>query len=157
MKRKLFHSSLAAALAVSIASGFVVATARARSGADASVAIKPGPALTKTIAGEPLAYPSTPDPVVSSDVLTIEPGGVTQWMTHPVPAYLYVLEGPLTVELIDGTRQTFDTGQSFLQCHTTWHRGRNDGTTPVRFLAVFVGAKGVPEILHPPSGPLVAK
>jgi quercetin dioxygenase-like cupin family protein len=112
------------------------------------------PALTTTIAGEPLAYPNTPDPVISSYVVTIPPGTVTPWMTHPVPAYLYVLEGTLTVELIDGTRQTFDAGHSLLQSRTTWHRGRNEGTTPMRFLAVFVGAKGVPEILHPPNGPL---
>lgn len=120
----------------------------------AATALSP---LSKTIAGEPLAYPNTPEPVVSSGVVTIPPGGVTEWMTHPVPAYLYVLEGTLTVELVDGTRHTFEAGQSFLQCHTTWHRGRNEGTAPMRLLAVFIGAKGVPEIVHPPSGPLVGK
>jgi quercetin dioxygenase-like cupin family protein len=157
MHGKVLNSTRAAALAVLTASGFVVATALAQSSSAPSVGLTSGPPLTKTIAGEPLAYPSTPDPVVSSDVLTIQPGAVTEWMTHPVPAYLYVLEGTLTVELVDGTRQKFDAGQSFLQCHTTWHRGRNEGTTPVRFLAVFIGAKGVPDILHPPSGPLVGK
>lgn len=111
------------------------------------------PELTRTIADEPLAYPNTSEPVVSSDIVTIPPGGVTEWMTHPVPAYLYVLEGELTVELVDGTRHHFRAGEPFLQCHTTWHRGRNEGNTPMRFLAVFVGAKGVPTILHPPSPP----
>jgi quercetin dioxygenase-like cupin family protein len=72
-------------------------------------------------------------------------------MTHPVPAYLYVLQGDLTVEFTGGKRQTCHTGQAFLQSRTQWHRGRNDGTTPVRFLAVFLGAKGVPAILHPPT------
>jgi quercetin dioxygenase-like cupin family protein len=145
-----------AELAALTASGLVVVTALAQSSAAGShsteatiTGLQP---LTKTIAGEALAYPSTPEPVVSSDVVTIPPGGVTEWMTHPVPAYLYVLEGSLTVELEDGTRQRFDAGQSFLQCHTTWHRGRNEGSTPMRFLAVFIGAKGVPEILHPPKG-----
>ena len=139
-----------AALATTAACGLVVATAVARSRA-AEVTIAAQPPLTATIAGETLAYPNTPEPVVSSSVVTMPPGSVTQWMTHPVPAYLYVLEGTLTVELVDGTRRTFDAGQSFLQCRTTWHRGRNEGTTPMRFLAVFVGAKGVPEILHPPG------
>jgi len=111
---------------------------------------------TKTIVGELLEYPSTPDPVISSNILTIPPGGVTEWMIHPVQPYLYVLEGTLTVEFAaDGSRQTFKAGQAFLQTRTHWHRGRNDGTTPVRFLAVFVGAKSVPTILHPPSGKLV--
>jgi quercetin dioxygenase-like cupin family protein len=139
-----------AALTTATACGLVVATAVAQS-RSREATVSALPPLTATIAGEPLAYPSTPNPVVSSYVVTIPPGGVTEWMTHPVPAYLYVLEGTLTVELIDGTRRTFDAGHSFLQCHTTWHRGRNEGATPMRFLAVFMGAKGEPEILHPPG------
>jgi quercetin dioxygenase-like cupin family protein len=111
---------------------------------------------TKTAAGEPLAYPSTPNPVISSNLVTIPLGAVTQWMTHPVQAYLYVLEGTLTVEFAaDGSRHDFNAGQAFLQARTHWHRGRNDGTTTVRFLGVFVGAKDVPNILHPPSGKVV--
>ena len=107
---------------------------------------------TKTVAGEPLSYPSAPNPVISSNMLTLPPGTVTQWMTHPVPAYIYVLEGTLTVEFADdGSRHEFKAGQAFLQARTHWHRGRNDGTTPVRFLGVFVGEKDVPDILHPPK------
>jgi quercetin dioxygenase-like cupin family protein len=108
---------------------------------------------TKTIAGEPLEYPSTPNPVIFSNVVTIPPATVTPWMIHPVPAYLYVLEGTLTVEFAaDGSLHKFNAGQAFLQSRTHWHRGRNDGTTPCRFLGVFVGSKDVPVILHPPSG-----
>ncbi len=110
----------------------------------------------KTIVGEPLEYPSSPNPVVSSSILTIAPGTVTPWMVHPVQPYLYVLEGTLTVEFAaDGSRQTFRAGQAFLQTRTHWHRGRNDGTTVVRFLSVFIGAKDVPTILHLPSGKIV--
>jgi quercetin dioxygenase-like cupin family protein len=111
---------------------------------------------TKTVAGEPLSYLSTPNPVIASNLLTMPPGTVTEWMIHPVPAYIYVLEGTLTVEFAeDGSRHEFKAGQAFLQSRTHWHRGRNDGTTPVRFLGVFVGAKDVPDILHPPGGKLV--
>ncbi len=110
----------------------------------------------KTIVGEQLEYPSNPNPMISSSILTIAPGTVTQWMVHPVQPYLYVLEGTLTVEFAaDGSRQTFKAGQAFLQTRTHWHRGRNDGTTLVRFLSVFVGAKDAPTILHPPSGKIV--
>jgi quercetin dioxygenase-like cupin family protein len=112
------------------------------------------PDLTTTSAGEPLHYLSTPDPVVSSDILTVPPGKVSHWMVHPVPAYLYVLQGDLTLEFVDGKRQTFHTGQSLLQSQTKWHRGRNDGQIPLRFLAVFLGSKGTPVILHPPAGAL---
>jgi len=110
----------------------------------------------KTIVGEPIEYPSTPNPVISSNIITILPGAATAWMIHPVQPYLYVLEGTLTVEFAaDGSRQSFKAGQAFLQTRTHWHRGRNDGATAVRFLGVFVGAKDVPTILHPPSGKLV--
>jgi quercetin dioxygenase-like cupin family protein len=111
---------------------------------------------TKTIAGEALAYPSTPNPVISSNVVTIPPGMVTPWMVHPVQCYIYVLEGVLTVEFsADGSLHKCNAGQAFLQTRTHWHRGRNDGTTPVSFLGVFIGAKDVPTMLHPPSGKLV--
>jgi quercetin dioxygenase-like cupin family protein len=117
--------------------------------------ITPLPDLTTTTAGEPLLYLSTPNPVITSDILTIPPGGVSRWMTHPVPAYLYVLQGDLTVEFIDGSKKTFHEGEVLLQPRAAWHRGRNEGQRPLRFLAVFLGAKGVPGILHPPAGPLV--
>jgi quercetin dioxygenase-like cupin family protein len=77
-------------------------------------------------------------------------------MVHPVQPYLYVLEGTLTVEFAaDGSRHSFNAGQAFLQTRNHWHRGRNDGVIPVRFLGVFVGVKDVPIMLHAPSGKVV--
>ena len=109
------------------------------------------PDLVQTIADERLEYPSTPDPVISSAVLSIPIGETSQWMTHPVPAFLYVLEGTLTVEFEDGRQYESHEGGSFLQCRTVWHRGCNFGSKPVKFLAVFMGSKSVPYILHPPK------
>ena len=108
-----------------------------------------------TIAGEPELYLSTPNPEVSSVVFTFPPGAVSQWMIHPAPAYVYVLEGTLTVEFEDGSHKSFHAGQGFLQCRSKWHRGRNDSSQTMRFLAVFFGGKGVPNVVHPASGPLV--
>ena len=119
--------------------------------------ITPLPDLTTTSAGEPLLYLDTPNPVISSDILTIPPGGVSRWMTHPVPAYVYVLQGALTVQFMDGKEKTVHEGQVLLQPRAVWHRGRNEGSSTLRFLAVFFGAKDVPDILHPPTGPLVGK
>ncbi len=50
-----------------------------------------------TIAGEPELYLSTPEPEVSSSVFTFPARSVSQWMTHPSPVYVYVLEGTLAV------------------------------------------------------------
>ena len=113
--------------------------------------VTPLPDLTTTTAGEPLLYLSTPDPVISSAILTIPQGGVSRWMIHPVPAYVYILQGDLTVEFIDGKKKTFHEGEVILQPRAVWHRGRNEGQRPLRFLAAFVGAKGVPGIVHPPT------
>jgi quercetin dioxygenase-like cupin family protein len=107
----------------------------------------------QTIGSEPLEYPTTPEPEVTSAIFTIEPGNQSEWMTHPVQPFLYVLEGTLTVEFAeDASRQSFEAGTGFLQTRTKWHRGRNDGDSTVRFLAVFTGAKHIPTVLHPPAG-----
>jgi quercetin dioxygenase-like cupin family protein len=103
-----------------------------------------------TIAGEPLAYVASPTPEIASAIMTIPPGATTPWMTHPVPTYIYVLEGTLTVAFAEGPPRRFGAGQAFLQARTQWHHGRNDGEGPVRFLAVSIGAREVPGIVHPP-------
>jgi quercetin dioxygenase-like cupin family protein len=110
-----------------------------------------------TIAGEPLAYLATPTPEISSVIMTIPPGAATPWMTHPVPIYIYVLEGTLTVEFAEGPTLLFAAGQAFLQARTKWHHGRNDGEGPVRFLAVSIGAREVPGIVHPPPGDVASR
>ncbi len=158
-KKTLVRVSISLALAALLTSSAVAQSAISQKteATGGSETITSLPDLTTTTAGEPLHYLSTPDPVVSSDILTVPPGKVSRWMVHPVPAYLYVLQGDLTLEFIDGKRQTFHTGEALLQSQTKWHRGRNDGQTPLRFLAVFLGSKGTPVILHPPAGALAAE
>ena len=150
--KTLARASLSLALAGLLTSSAVAqnATAQNPQAEPGSETIASLPDLNTTSAGEPLHYLSTPDAVVSSDILTVPPGKISRWMVHPVPAYLYVLQGDLTLEFIDGKRQTFHAGQSLLQSQTKWHRGRNEGQIPLRFLAVFMGSKGTPVILHPP-------
>jgi len=105
------------------------------------------------ISGEPLAYPNSPDPEITSYIMLIPVGGKTEWMTHPVPGYLYILEGELTVEFaVDASCKKFKAGEGLLQARSAWHRGRNDGQTEMRFLAVFSGAKDVANVVHPPKG-----
>ena len=103
-----------------------------------------------TIAGEPELYLNSPNAEITSAIFTIPPATKTQWMTHPAPGYIYVLQGTLTVQFADGSLQTFSAGQAFLQARTKWHRGWNRGSQPVRFLVVFFGAQGVPDVMHPP-------
>jgi hypothetical protein len=58
-------------------------------------------------AGDPIIYLSTPNPEVTSAIVSLPQGGKTDWMTHPAPGYLYVLEGELTVEFEDGHHLVF--------------------------------------------------
>lgn len=146
----LFLSVLAMTVGPIAARGQVSAAS-----SSATVSITPVSRDNATIAGEPVLYLSTPEPEVSSLVFTFPPGAISQWMTHPALAYIYVLEGTLTVEFEDGSHQSFHQGEAFLQCRSKWHRGRNDGKQTMRFLAVFFGAKGVPNVLHPASGSVV--
>ncbi len=112
-----------------------------------------------TDAGKPIIYLNTPNPEISSSIMTIPTGTTTEWMTHPVQGYVYVLEGTLIVEFADGHRREFKAGQGFPQARSKWHRGRNDGDTPVRFLAVFFGGRGCakrPESSEDPRNTLTA-
>jgi quercetin dioxygenase-like cupin family protein len=104
-----------------------------------------------TDAGEPIIYLYTLSPEISSAIMTIPAGTTTEWMTHPVQGYVFVLEGTLIVEFADGPRKEFKAGQGFPQARSKWHRGRNDGEGMVRFLAVFFGGKDVPNVLHSPG------
>ncbi|CAN5188839.1 hypothetical protein BH10PSE9_BH10PSE9_13850 [soil metagenome] len=96
-----------------------------------------------TIIGDAIAYPAG-TPKVTGAIVTIPPGGETGWHTHAVPLFAYMLEGALTVDYgAKGTR-TYKTGDSLLEAMNWPHNGRNLGTVPVRLLAVYMGADGVP-------------
>jgi len=140
---------LAAALAVG--GQFLRSPVKAADGTKAAITDISKDSVTD--AGEPIIYLDTPDPEISSSIVTIPPGKKTEWMTHPVQGYVYVLEGTLIVEFADGPRKVFTAGKGFPQARSKWHRGRNDGKGVVRFLAVFFGGKDVPNVLNPPKAP----
>jgi quercetin dioxygenase-like cupin family protein len=139
--------SLAAALAVG--GQFVGSPATAADGTKVTITDISRDSVTD--AEEPIVYLETPNPEISSSIVTIPPGTTTEWMTHPVQGYVYVLEGTLIVEFADGPRMVFKSGRGFPQARSKWHRGRNDGEGVVRFLAVFFGGKHVPNVLNPPK------
>jgi quercetin dioxygenase-like cupin family protein len=97
-----------------------------------------------TDAGEPIIYLNTPNPEISSSIVTIPTGSTTEWMTHPVQGYVYVLEGTLIVEFADGPRKVFKAGQGFPQARSKWHRGRNGGEGVVRSWPFSSGARTCP-------------
>lgn len=102
-----------------------------------------------TIKDQPLAYPSTSQPEISSMLVEIAPGGESDRHQHPAPPYIYVLEGNMTVEFDDGSQRSFPAGQGFLEAANTWHKARNLSNVPLRFIVVFLGEKGKSNFIKP--------
>ena len=102
-----------------------------------------------TISGQKIQYPKTDKAEMASVLIEIQPGKESGRHMHPVPTYVHILEGTLTVEFEDGSRQTFKAGSGFLEVVNTWHNGKNLGEVPLRFLVVFAGEEGNPNLIRP--------
>lgn len=97
---------------------------------------------TTTVVGEPLRYPTTGPAHVTAAIVTLAPGGKTIEHEHGVPLYAYILDGELTVDYGAHGKRVYRQGQSFMEAMAVPHVGTNTGTTPVRILAVYMGAEG---------------
>ncbi len=64
--------------------------------------------------------------------------------THPAEAFVYVLEGTLTLDMDGQASASYKAGESFFVPRGKIHEGRNAGDTPVKAVAVFVTDKGKP-------------
>ena len=102
-----------------------------------------------TISGQKIEYPKTDKAEMASVLVEIQPGKENGRHMHSVPTYVHVLEGTLTVEFEDGSRQTFKAGSGFLEVVNTWHSAKNLGEVPVRLLVVFAGEEGKPNLIRP--------
>jgi quercetin dioxygenase-like cupin family protein len=104
---------------------------------------------SRTIGGQNIEYPKTDKAEMASVLIEIQPGKESGRHMHPVPTYVHVLEGTLTVEFEDGSRQAFKAGSGFLEAVNTWHNVKNLGEAPLRFLVVFAGEEGKPNLIRP--------
>jgi quercetin dioxygenase-like cupin family protein len=102
-----------------------------------------------TNGGGPIAYPQTDSAEVTALRVEIGPGGETGRHMHLYPAFVYVLEGAVDVEMEGGMTHSYKAGDSFLEVINTWHNGKNRGTTPVKLLVVFAGVRGKPNLVRP--------
>ena len=117
----------------------------AQDGFDAAPVLK----KSETITGQPIRYPTTKNPEVSSVLVTIKAGGESGRHKHPVSPHIYVIEGQVTIEFDDGKRQQFKAGEAFLEAVDTWHNAKNLSKTPLKMLVVFFGAKGQKTLIRP--------
>lgn len=105
----------------------------------------------ETVVGETIAYPAGAPAKVTAAVLTLAPGASTGWHTHGVPTFGYILEGELTVDYGDKGQRVYRAGDAVLEAIGVAHDGRNTGASPMRILAVFMGAEGLPTSLPAPG------
>ena len=97
---------------------------------------------TATATGQKLQYPQTDKPEIESVLVEIAPGGESGRHMHPVPTYVYVLEGTLTLESDHGSPREYAAGSGFLESMNSWHNGKNLGQAPLKILVVFVSEEG---------------
>ncbi len=130
-----------------LAAGFALALLIASSAAAAEPASGTRTVLSTgtTVTNEPIRYPTGAAARINAVEITLAPGQQTGWHTHPVPLFGYILEGELTVDYGALGKRTFRKGDALVEAMNEAHNGRNTGEGPLKILAVFVGAEGVPD------------
>jgi quercetin dioxygenase-like cupin family protein len=106
--------------------------------------------------GQPIEYPRSGQPEITSMLAEFPPGSESGRHQHPVPTYLYILEGSLTIEVEGGARQELRAGQAALEPANTWLNAKNTGSVPTKGLALFVGAAGTPVMVRDTAGAAAA-
>ncbi len=101
-----------------------------------------------TNAGGRITYPATDTAEVTALRVGIGPGGETGRHMHLYPAFVYVLEGAIEVEIEGGGSHSYKAGDSFVEAINAWHNGRNRGLTPAKLLVVFAGVRGKPNLVR---------
>ncbi len=102
-----------------------------------------------TNAGGRITYPATDSAEITALRVGIGPGGETGRHMHLYPAFVYVLEGAIEVEIEGGGSHSYKAGDSFVEAINAWHNGRNRGLTPAKLLVVFAGVRGKPNLVRP--------
>jgi quercetin dioxygenase-like cupin family protein len=110
--------------------------------------LKPVLQTTTTISGQPLQFPQG-EAEFTAVIAEVAPGGQVGRHLHPVPLFVYILEGTLTIDMEAHGTHAFKAGQGFAEIIHSWHNGKNLGDKPVRFLIVFAGRKGTPNLIRP--------
>jgi quercetin dioxygenase-like cupin family protein len=102
----------------------------------------------QTASNMKIEYSKAGQAEVVSVIGELEPGGRTSRHQHPVPVFVYVLEGTLTVQADGGPPREYAAGKAFIEDMNHWHQAFNKGTAPVKILVVFMGEEGKPTTIN---------
>jgi len=139
---------IGASLAVSLALASAHSWAQEKAFGPVGLTLKQVLQTTTTLIGQPLHFPQS-DAQLTAVLAEVSPGGQVGRHMHPVPLFVYILEGTLTIDMESHGTHTFKAGDGFAEIVYNWHNGRNLGDSPVRFLIVFDGQKGTPNLIRP--------
>ena len=106
---------------------------------------------SSTWEGGEIVYPKG-EPKITSVVLRIGEGEVTQFHCHPVPTLGYILQGSLEVETKSGKKVRFNKGESVVEVMRTVHRGHAING-PVEVVVFYVGEQSTPNTVLPENDP----
>jgi quercetin dioxygenase-like cupin family protein len=101
------------------------------------------PASVNNAIGEPISYPDGAAEI-SSWIAAFEPGGQTALHRHPVPIYVYVLEGEFELRVDGGEPMPMGEGQAFIEPQNRNMQIFNVADGPGRLLVVAMAAQGQP-------------
>lgn len=97
----------------------------------------------KTILHQAFAYPYGRAQITAAR-LTVPPGAIVPLHLHPVPLFVYILKGKITVDYGRRGKRTYRKGDVFVEAIEWPHYARNGGKKDVEILTVYAGAVGVP-------------
>ena len=74
----------------------------------------------------------------------IAPGGVAEWHTHPGDEISYVADGDIVLFVAGQPPRKISKGEGFVVPAGIVHSAKNEGTTPIKLVGVYVVEKGKP-------------
>lgn len=107
--------------------------------------------LTKTGSswdGRPLPEYKSVKPEITILKITIPPGVALPMHQHPVISMGLMLSGELTVYTEEGKVLHLKEGDTIVEVVTTWHYGKNNGTSPAVIVVFYAGYEGSPLTIY---------
>jgi quercetin dioxygenase-like cupin family protein len=129
--------------------------------ATATASASPASKVIRTQLGQgtmtdPLHITVLPPSQLTVQTVTIEPGGVAPWHTHPGFENSVVAAGQLTLTVAGDpgcAPRHLGPGQAFDVPAGTAHTARNDGTVPVQLMVTYLGSPPGATLLTPVPRP----
>ena len=101
-----------------------------------------------TVLDQRVTYPKKKPARISSETIVLESGESTGWRRHRIPVYVHVLSGTYTVDFGEGALVEYPAGSAFIQATKTDYNGLNTGEEQASVLHVYLGAKGLRDVIE---------